>query len=80
MTTYRFTEVSVRAQKVLPCPSCSRQVRRSTTITHTINPFNRNSDGLPKSYAEVRADVDALAAAWKSLPVLCGACAPSSAT
>lgn len=75
MTTYRFTEVKVRATKVLPCPRCARAVRRSTTITHTINPFNKNVDGTVKTYAEVRADVDREVATWKAEPVICGACA-----
>lgn len=75
MTTYRFTEVKRRVTKVLPCPQCRRAVRRSTTITHTINPFNRDSHGLPKTYAAVRAEVDAEAEAWKRTAVLCAGCA-----
>jgi uncharacterized metal-binding protein YceD (DUF177 family) len=75
VTTHRFTEVKVRASKVLPCSRCARSVRRSTTITHTINPFNKNADGTVKTYTEVRADVDREAATWKAEPVVCAGCA-----
>jgi hypothetical protein len=46
------------------CPVCGRVSSRSRTFEMTVNPFNRNLDGIVKTRAEVRADVDAEAAAW----------------
>lgn len=46
------------------CPVCGKQTTRRRTFEHTINPFNKNAEGQPKTYDEVRAAVNAEADAW----------------
>lgn len=76
MTTHRFDVVRHRGTKNLPCPSCGKKVRRSTTVEHTVNPFNRNDSGAVKTHVEVRADAIAEVDAWRAESVLCAACQP----
>jgi hypothetical protein len=78
MTVTRFhhvyEQVTQRVTKNLPCPSCGKKVRRSTTISNTVNPFNKNADGEIRTRAEVRACVLALAAEWQTRPEICRDC------
>lgn len=64
MTTYRFQQVKTKATRRGKCPSCGKSVARTRVFMNTVNPFNRNADGVPKSYGEVFADVRDEAAAW----------------
>ena len=63
--THTFHEIVARRTKSGPCPVCGKRVRRSQTFSETVNPFNRNEDGTPKSPAEVRASVNRKADAWE---------------
>lgn len=65
MTTYTFQRIQARRQHAGICPVCGRQVRRSRTFWHTVNPFNRNDDGTVRTPAEVRDRVNAEADAWE---------------
>lgn len=76
--TVRFQEVEHRAQKNLPCPDCGKKVRRSTTFEQTINPWNKNAAGDPKTVTEIREELAADAAAWREKPVQCKACIEAS--
>ena len=75
MTTYRFDGPKVQAVKNLPCPVCGKKIRRQRTLQHTVNPYNRVPDGSrPKTWEEVRSDVQMEAAAWKDEPETHVAC------
>lgn len=65
MTLYQFQPVRSRVQHRGTCPSCGKGVIRRTIFENTVSPFNKNSDGTPKTYAQVAFDVKALAAAWE---------------
>lgn len=63
--TERYTGPSVTARRTGKCPTCGKRVTRSRTFSATVNPFNRNGEtGLPKTWAEVDADVRKKADAW----------------
>lgn len=64
----RYEEVRETRIKNWPCPGCGRKVKRQRTFVNTINPFNRNADGVPKSRREVTADVRAKGDAWAAVP------------
>jgi hypothetical protein len=68
MPTYHFTGPKVTAKRTGNCPTCGRKTTRSQTFEKTVNPFNKRDDGTPKSWDEVRADVQAEAAAWAPGP------------
>jgi len=63
--THTFPEIVVRRSKSGYCHACGKRVRRSRTFSETVNPFNRNEDGAPKSPAEVRVSVNNMADAWE---------------
>lgn len=73
--TVKFQEVKRWGKKVGKCDCGKRRVRQ-TTICHTINPFNKNNDGQPKSFYEVLADVENELSQWKAEPIFCGDCEP----
>jgi len=68
MTTYRFNEVSHMTRRRVTCVVCGKKFNRQRTFTNTINPFNKNAAGVPKTYSEVYADVSLMAARWEPEP------------
>lgn len=65
--SHRFTGPNVRRTRKGACPGCGKQVTRSRTFEHTVNPFNCTGEGADrreKTWEEVRADVRAEADAW----------------
>ena len=74
MTVYVFPAVKYPAEKYLPCPKCGKKIRRRMTFEQTLNPFNKNADGLPKSRREIIAELANRASEWRLMPELCGYC------
>jgi uncharacterized C2H2 Zn-finger protein len=72
--TIRFQEVTQQGTKNLPCPDCGKRVRRQKTFSQTINPFNKNANGAPKSHQEIRTELLEQVRTWAAEPVLCSAC------
>jgi hypothetical protein len=72
--TITFPAIEQRVSKTAKCIRCEKRLRRATTISKTVNPFNRRADGTPKSRAEVGADVAAAAGQWMAAPVWCDPC------
>ena len=56
MTTYRFQEVRRTRTVKFKC-ECQARFQRTYAATQTINPFNRNADGQPKTYGEIWAEL-----------------------
>lgn len=69
--TYR--EFKVSARKSGKCPCCGKRIARQKTFYQTMNPFNLNAEGIPKSASEIFASLEDEAAEWRSEPVSCGA-------
>jgi hypothetical protein len=77
MTTYTFEQVRYPATKNLPCPGCGKKLRRSTTFTMTINPFNVDPvSGEPRSRMQIVAALREKASGWLIAPVWCSGCLP----
>jgi hypothetical protein len=50
-----FQEYKGRATVAFTCPRCRKNNRKRTfTVHHTVNPFNKNEDGTVKNDLEVR--------------------------
>lgn len=62
MTRYEYQSVSYVAHWNGECPSCHEVSHRQHTFAHTVNPFNTNAAGVPKTAREVYDDVKAEAA------------------
>lgn len=74
MTRYTFEEVRYPASKTARCSGCGKSVKRSTTFTATVNPWNLNEAGDPASYVEVREKLRQKATAWLTEPTECTPC------
>lgn len=64
MPTYTFPPISLTAKRTGKCPVCGKRVTRSRTITHTVNPWNKNPDGTVRTHTEVGEAVRDEANAW----------------
>jgi hypothetical protein len=82
MTTYTFTEVARHAEKSGKCAVCGRPCKRAEKFWQTLNPFNKNADGQPKSRDEIWAELDEKVKVWRSQPVTHAKCklAPTPTT
>lgn len=76
MTTYRFEEIKRQAKKRVPCETCGKKVTRQRTFSQTVNPFNKNADGDPKTEREISEELTAECHEWEAKQggELCGAC------
>jgi len=73
--TIRFESVTWPVAKTVPCRGgCGRKLRRSTTLAQTINPWNKNAEGQPKSQQEILAELRAEAEAWHPRNDVCTHC------
>jgi hypothetical protein len=52
-----FDEVKLWTKKRGKCDVCGKQGNRSVKVCHTVNPYNRKADGVPKTRGEVYDDV-----------------------
>ena len=57
MTNVRFEKVSLRRTCKFKCSGCGKRRTRTFIVTHTVNPFNVDESGVPKSRERVTADV-----------------------
>ncbi|MFL6141613.1 MAG: hypothetical protein ACJ72N_07060 [Labedaea sp.] len=74
MTVTRFQQIKHWAQKRLPCTVCGKKLTRKTTLWQTLNPWNKNAAGEPKTVAEIRDELKAQAADWMVEPITCRQC------
>lgn len=74
MPTYRFREIKHQASKNLPCPACGKKLRRQRTFMQTLNPFNKNADGQPKTELEILRELNDQAKTWEAQPETHDAC------
>lgn len=61
--TRNFDEVSVTATKHF-VDSDGKKRQKTKTFFQTLNPYNRNSDGLPKTRKEIYTEILAERDAW----------------
>jgi hypothetical protein len=71
MTRITFEEISRRGSKTVPCSTCGRKVHRDRRFANTLNPWNVNPDGTPRSREEIWDHLGVLIAAWALEPETC---------
>lgn len=76
MTRVVFEEVSLSGHKHGTCIACGKKRERAQRFFQTLNPFNRNAAGLPKSRAEIVEELEAKRAKWWAEPFVCRSCDP----
>lgn len=74
MTRYVFQTVKRKHTTRGMCVSCGRKCQRTDTAENTINPFNRNAAGMPKTRDEVALDVAAELEQLRLRPLFCAEC------
>lgn len=65
-TTTTFAEVAVYGRRTGPCKFCGKHCKRHQKFFQTLNPFNKNSYGIPKSREEIRAELMIERNKWES--------------
>ncbi len=55
--SHRFQEVTRQRRVTVKCIGCNKDRVRTVTVTHTINPFNKNELGHVRSPQEVANQV-----------------------
>ena len=68
-----FRELKLYASKSGKC-GCGKQRTRQRKFWATLNPYNRNAAGEPKTSTEIYADLAEQVKAWKLEPITCVAC------
>ncbi len=64
MVRTTFDEVRRPVTFTGKCTACGKRLVRKTTVWQTVNPYNRNSDGVPKSSEEIMRELHVEAAHW----------------
>lgn len=70
----RFQEVRATRSKSGTCAVCGKTARRQTAFFQTLNPFNKNADGYPKTRYEIMLELNVRLDEWEKLPVKHAAC------
>lgn len=73
MTLYSFQEVALRAEKSGKC-GCGKRRTRREKFWQTLNPFNKNAEGEPKTAQEIRVELAEKIQAWRAEPITCDDC------
>lgn len=75
MPRITFNEIARTAEKAVKCAGgCGRRVKRRKKFWQTLNPYNRNKAGVPKTRDEIEAEVVAEAKVWQAAPETCVHC------
>ena len=77
--THHFEKVVYPATKRGVCPVCGKTATRKSgdKFMQTINPYNTNAKGKPKTYQEIWAELAEKSKAWvKETPVYHAKCEP----
>jgi hypothetical protein len=65
LVTYRYDAVKHTTKKRVSCRSCGKSFYRQRTFYQTINPFNKNAEGYPKSRSEIWTELKAESESWQ---------------
>jgi hypothetical protein len=63
ITRYEAVKLTTR-KRFRSCRVCGKPGTRSKTFRQTINPFNKNPSGQPKTRREIWQELQAAAAVW----------------
>lgn len=74
MTWISFNEVKIYGTKSGICPVCKKPAKRQKKFFQTLNPFNKNKNGLPKNREEILKELAIKENQWKKEPVYHAKC------
>ena len=73
MVRFNFSEVKLHGSKSGKC-GCGKRRTRQKKFYQTLNPFNKNEKGEPKTQKEIYAELVEQHNAWKTEPITCKDC------
>ena len=73
-TTFHFQQFHLRRERPGKCAGCGKKTKRVIRISETLNPFNKNAAGNPKTVVEIRESLDAKMKNELAKPLHCIAC------
>lgn len=65
-----FKEIATRATKSGKCPVCGKKATVTEKFWQTVNPFNLDNQGIPKSASQIARENEKNAEIWKSEPAV----------
>lgn len=68
MTRYVFNEVAVKAVKRWKDPVNGKPRQETRKFFQTINPFNKNADGTPKTRDQIMVEIKRQRDEWLAVP------------
>jgi hypothetical protein len=74
VTRVEFTEVGITFYRGGTCTVCGKRRRRRKRLWQTLNPWNKNAAGEPKSGQEIMAELRIEGKAWEATPFVCASC------
>jgi hypothetical protein len=73
----KFAEIGMTYESNFVCNSCGKRRSRSKKFYQTLNPFNRDKDGNPKTPEQIRCEVNMEADDWLKKTKTCRTCEAS---
>jgi hypothetical protein len=74
MVTLKFDEVELKELRAGKCSACGKRTRRRIKVWQTMNPFNVNEAGVPKTREEIVGELREELAEEIRRPLLCSGC------
>jgi hypothetical protein len=68
-----FEQVAVYGRNIGKC-GCGRQREHQRRFYQTLNPWNCNATGVPKTRDEILAELRVTLDAWRREPITCARC------
>lgn len=69
-----FNEVKIHSEKTIICNKCKKRLKRRKKFYQTLNPFNKNKEGLPKTAEEIKSELYIVEAKWRKETEKCSSC------
>jgi hypothetical protein len=69
-----FQEVVLRTEKSGHCSVCRKAAVRSKKFSQTLNPYNKNEAGVPKTRDEIMSELREESAEWHQQPTVHARC------
>lgn len=69
-----FDRIGFSSTKIGMCTQCGKRRKRTKRFEQTLNPFNKNKDGLPKTEFEIQIENSEACSKWRYEPFICATC------
>lgn len=66
-----FLRVQLKRRRTGPCATCGKKTTQTLAIEQTVNPFNKDGRGQPKTEAMIRKELAAELGAMLEKPLYC---------